>query len=38
MYENADDGQQVNDGENDANNNDRIECPTCGRKFVQEAL
>lgn len=37
MYENA-----VDDGEEEAaydpNNDDRIECPTCGRKFVEEAL
>ncbi len=35
MYENAvdedQDGADVEDGE-------RIECPTCGRKFIEEAL
>ena len=40
MYENAgDDEGQEDDGEGyDPNNDNRIECPTCGRKFASEAL
>ncbi len=36
LYENAgDDDDQNDDG---GGGEDRIECPTCGRKFIEEAL
>jgi zinc-finger of a C2HC-type len=36
MYENAGDDQDEYGGA--GGDEDRIECPTCGRKFVQESL
>jgi hypothetical protein len=37
LYENAGDDDQ-DEGAYDPNNDERIECATCGRKFVEEAL